>query len=151
GGNPFGFLQPHGSNRRRILDPTKTRLHSRVLLLIGLENLGICAHLRAHGGGEHRPAIVLLRVGQSLYLHDYAVASLCCWRVCCRGTSPTGAARTPGIRHDVIADRMIPPGAWATAAAPLVPARILRNRGGGVRPADKPPRLDPLPVVSHGV
>src|SRR5262245_47467299 len=27
GGNPFGFLQPYGGNRRRILDPAKAQFH----------------------------------------------------------------------------------------------------------------------------
>src|SRR5215475_3664877 len=45
GRNPFGFLEPHGRDRRRVLDPTKTRLYSGILLLIGFENL--CVPLSA--------------------------------------------------------------------------------------------------------
>src|SRR5215471_1705349 len=37
GRNPFGFLEPHGSDRRRVLDPTKTRHYCSILLLIGCE------------------------------------------------------------------------------------------------------------------
>ena len=45
GGNAFRFLQPHGSNGRGVLDPTKTGFYGRILVLIGLENLGIRASL----------------------------------------------------------------------------------------------------------
>jgi hypothetical protein len=45
-----------------------------MLFLIGLEQPGVCTPLRAHGGSEHGPAIVLLRVGQRLDLHGQALA-----------------------------------------------------------------------------
>src|SRR5262249_41832468 len=37
GRNPCGFLQPHGTDRGRILDPAKARFYSAMLFLIGLE------------------------------------------------------------------------------------------------------------------
>ena len=41
GRNPCGFLQPHGTDRSRILDPTKARFHCDMLFLIRLEHLDI--------------------------------------------------------------------------------------------------------------
>ena len=74
--NPFGLLQPHGSDRRGVLDPTKTRFSCRVLLLISLENLGIAAYLSAYGRGPYGPPIVLLGIGQGGNLHHQAIARL---------------------------------------------------------------------------
>jgi hypothetical protein len=67
--DPFGLLEPHGADRRRILDPAKARFHRGILVLIGLENGGIAAHLSTPGCSQHHPAIVLLRVGARLHLH----------------------------------------------------------------------------------
>jgi hypothetical protein len=41
GRNPCGFLQPHGTNRSRILDPAKAWFHRDMLFLIRLEHLDI--------------------------------------------------------------------------------------------------------------
>ena len=41
GRNPFGFLQPYWGDSCWILDPAKARFHRDILLLIGLEYLGI--------------------------------------------------------------------------------------------------------------
>jgi hypothetical protein len=41
GCNPCGFLQPHGTDRGRILDPAKAWFHRDMLFLIRLEHLDI--------------------------------------------------------------------------------------------------------------
>jgi hypothetical protein len=74
GRNPFGFLEPHGADRRRIFDPTKAWFHSRVLLLIGLENLSIRTALATHGGRQDSPPVFLFRDDQGLHLDDEAIA-----------------------------------------------------------------------------
>ena len=76
GGHPFRFLQPHGSDGRGVLDPTKTGFYGRSLVLIGLENLGICASLMGHRRGEDCPPIVLLGVDSGLDLDNDAIARL---------------------------------------------------------------------------
>jgi hypothetical protein len=73
-GHPFGFLPPHGADRRRILAPAKAGGHSRVLLLLGLEHLGIRTGLRTHRRGQHGPAIVLLQMGPGVALDAQAIA-----------------------------------------------------------------------------
>jgi len=74
GGNAFGFLEPHGGNGRGILDPTKTRFHGGILVLIGLENLCIRTSLRAYRRGEDGPSIVFLWVPQSFDFDHHAIA-----------------------------------------------------------------------------
>src|SRR5262245_55516174 len=79
GSNPFGLLEPHRSDRRRVLDPPKTRFHGGSLVLIGLENLGIRALLRRHRRGEYCPPIVFFWVTQHLDLNHHAIARLGRW------------------------------------------------------------------------
>src|SRR5438132_10302983 len=62
-----------------MLEPTKTRFYCCVLLLIGLENLGIARDLSAYGRGQYGPPIVLLRIGQGCNLHHQAIARLSRW------------------------------------------------------------------------
>jgi len=63
GDHPFRLLQPYRADGRWVLDPSQTRFSCRVLLLIGLENLGIRTDLSAYRRGQHGPAIVLIRMG----------------------------------------------------------------------------------------
>ncbi len=74
GGNPFWFLQPYRGDGRGVLDPTKSRFHGGILVLIGLENLGIRPYLRGHRRREYGPPIVLLWVTQDLDLDHHAIA-----------------------------------------------------------------------------
>src|SRR5262245_38467588 len=90
--NPFGFLEPHGSDGRRVLDPTKTRFYSGILVLIGVENVRIATYLSAHGRGQYHPAIVLLRVGECLHVHHQAIARLKRWWVHLGWASPPRVA-----------------------------------------------------------
>ena len=73
GRDPFGLFEPHGADGRRILDPAKARFHRGVLLLIGLEHLGIRTGVHAYRRRQHRPAIVLLQVEQTLHLYHKAI------------------------------------------------------------------------------
>src|SRR5262249_58441388 len=132
---PLRFHEPNGSDRRGILDPTKPRFYSGILVLIGLENVGIATHLRGHGRGQHHPSISLFWVGECLYVHDQAIACLQRGRVTLGGTPPSSPSRAAGVGGDTIAYRMIPPPGWA--AAPTAPPRglLLRPR----------PRRRPLP------
>src|SRR5262249_20532249 len=150
GRDPFGFLQPHGGDCRRILDPTKTRFHRGLLVLIGLENVGSSTDRSVDRGGQHRPPIVLFSLGQGLDLNHEAIARLY-WRWGhLRRPAPTGAARAAGLCHAVIADRLIPPGAWAAASSSRPPALILRDGGFGIRLTGKPPGLYLLDVRRDG-
>src|SRR5262245_42705550 len=117
--------------------------------LIGLEQLGIRACLRTHGGGEYGPAIGLLRIGQTLPLHPQAIAPLQ-RRWGPRGwLAPTGTARAACVGHDAIADRVRAPGAWA-ATAPARPLPLIGGPGSfRVRQASKPPRLPLGDVGGH--
>jgi len=51
GRDPFGLLQPHGGDRRGILDPAKAGFYRGILVLIGLENIGIRTDLSVDRGG----------------------------------------------------------------------------------------------------
>jgi hypothetical protein len=141
GRDPFGLLPPHGGNRRRVLDPAKARFHGRLLLLIGLENLGIRTDLSAHRRGEHRPPISFFGLVQGLDLHGAARARLCRGRGGLRRTSPARPTRAAGVGHDAIAYGMIPPGLGPAAAPPRAPVLGLRDRRFGIRLTGKPPRL----------
>src|SRR5215475_9273628 len=132
GGNPFRFLEPHGGDRRGVLNPTKTRFHGRILVLIGLKNLCIRPPLRAYRRGEDGPPIIFLWVTQALDLDHHAIARLGRGWVRLRGPSSTGAACTAGLCHDAIADRVIPPGPRPAPAASWPPAFILSYGRVGV-------------------
>jgi hypothetical protein len=69
GGNPCGFLEPHGRDGRGVLDPTKPRFYSGMLGVIGLENLWLRPRLRGHRCGAYRPPLVFLWIPQPLDLN----------------------------------------------------------------------------------
>src|SRR5438093_2271116 len=68
--NPFGLLQPHGADRRRIFNPTKAGFHRGVLLLIGLENLLVRTSLATHGRRQYCPPVFLFRDAEDLDFND---------------------------------------------------------------------------------
>jgi hypothetical protein len=76
GRNPFRLLEPHGGDRRGMLDPTKPRLSRGILVLIGLENVGSATPLSAHGRGQPHPSIGLFGVGEGLHVPSQALACL---------------------------------------------------------------------------
>src|SRR5690349_10627438 len=121
-----------------------------MLLLIGLENLGICTDLRADRGGQHGPALVLLRVGQPRDLDHKALARFRWGGVGLRRTAPPRSPPLAGGGPDMRVDRVIPPG-LGPAAAPARPAVLVRrDRGGGLCLTSQPPRLDRGPMGCHG-
>src|SRR5262245_8870611 len=128
GRNPFRLLEPHGSDRRGILDPTKPRFYSGILVLIGLENVGIATHLRVHGRGQHHPSISLVWVGERLYVHSQAIAGLQRGRVALGGTPPPRPSRAAGVGDDTIVYRMIPPRVWTATAPARLLVLIFRDR-----------------------
>jgi hypothetical protein len=149
--DPFGLLQPYGSNRRWGLDPATAGFHRRGLLLIGLENLGVRTHRSTHRGGQPRPPIVLLSLGQSLDLDHEALARLGRRRVGLGRTSPTGAARAAARCPDARAERVLSPGVRPAPAAALPPAFIVGTGGLGIGQAGEPLRLHLPPVVGPGL
>jgi hypothetical protein len=138
-GTPVGRLPPPGSERRRLLAPTQTRVHGRVLCLLGLEQLGIGPGLRGPRRGQDRPPLVLLRGGAPRHCPHQAVARLRRGQVRLRGTSPPRPPRAAGRCHDASADRLRPLGAWG--ASPLARLPALRRRAGrcGRRLTRQPP------------
>src|SRR2546422_5894022 len=99
GGNPFGFLEPHGSDGHGVLAPTKTRFHGRLLVLIGLKNLCIRPLFRAYRRGEDGPPLVFLWVTQDLDLDHHAIARLGWGWGRLRWMPSPGAARAAGSGH----------------------------------------------------
>jgi hypothetical protein len=87
-----------------------------------------------------------LRIGQGYHRYLQTVARLRRWWVRLRGTSPPHASGAAGLCHDTIADRMIPPGAWAAAPPSRPPALIRRAGRCGIRLTRKPPGLHVLDV-----
>src|SRR5919108_727645 len=70
GRDPFGLLQPYGTNGRRMLAPTTTGFHGRVVLLIRVKKLRVRTRLRTHGRGQDRPSVVLRRTAQHRALDE---------------------------------------------------------------------------------
>jgi len=151
GRNPFGFLEPHGSDSRRVLDPTKTRLYCGILLLIGFENLCVRTPLSTYRGGQHCPPIVDLSIGQGVHLYHEAIARLGRRRVGLRRTTPTGTARAATRCHEARAERVIPPGARPAPAAARSLTLIGGDGGLGIGPAGKPLGVHLPHVVGNGL
>jgi hypothetical protein len=150
GRDPCGLLQPHGSARRGILEPAKAGFYSGLVGLIGPKNVGSRTARRGARGGQHRPPIVLFSIGQSLDFDLKAIARLPRRGLPLRRTSSTGAARAARCCHTVIADRMIPPQAWAAASSSLAPALLRSDRRFGIGQAGEPPGVHVPHVVGPG-
>ena len=75
-GNPLRLFEPHRANGGGILDPAKAWFYGGILLLIGLEYLGIRTHLWLHRGGQDGPPVSVLGGDQRLWVHDQAIADL---------------------------------------------------------------------------
>jgi hypothetical protein len=151
GSHPFGRLEPHASDGRRVLDPPNARFHGGRLVLIGLEHRGSRACLRGHRRGAYRPPLVFCGVTQHLDLHHHAIARRARGSVCLRWPSSTGAARGAGLGSEAIADRVIPPRARPAPSASLPPARIRGDGGLGIGPAGEPPGVHLPHVGCHGL
>jgi hypothetical protein len=52
GRDPFGLLQPHGGNRRGMLEPAKAGCYSGLLVLIGLENVRLVRIYSDHDANQ---------------------------------------------------------------------------------------------------
>ena len=76
GRNPFGVLQPHGTDGGGSLDPATTRFHRDMVFLIRLEPLDIRPLLSPQGGGQDGPPLRVFRGAQGLWAHDQAIADL---------------------------------------------------------------------------
>jgi hypothetical protein len=100
--DPCGLLQPYGADRRRLLAPAQAVFHRGVVLLLGLEHLGIRTRLRAHGRGQHRPPMVLLSVAQGCNLACQARARLGRRRGHRGRTAPTRATRATRVGKKAI-------------------------------------------------
>jgi len=149
-GNPCGFLEPPRGDGRWGLDPTKPRFHRGILVLIGLEKVGIATYLSAPGRGQHRPPLVLLRVGACRHCHPQARARRTRWRVHLGWPSAPRASQTAGGGDDTRADRMRPPQAGAAAALSRPLVRIRRAGGFGLSCTGTPAGGHPRPMVCHG-
>ena len=122
-----------------------------MLLLIGLENLGVRTGLRAHRRGQYRPAIVLLQVAQGFDVHDETLARLRRGWVRLRWASPSSAAHAAGVRDNVIAYRMIPPRAGAATSAARPSVLIFRDGSCRISLTSKPLSLHMLHMVCDGL
>ena len=76
GRNPFGCREPHGSDRRRGLAPTQTRLYGGMVLLIGFEHLGVRPPRSPSRDGQPGPPLVALSSGQGVHRYPEAIARL---------------------------------------------------------------------------
>src|SRR5262249_5285539 len=135
----------------RILDPTKTRFHCGILVLIGLENVGIATHLSGHGRGQHEPSSGLLWVGERLHVYYQAIPCLSRGRGRLSRTPPPRTSRAARVSDDTIADGMIPPRMWTAPATARLVVFILRNSRCGIRLTGKPAGVHALDAVSEGL
>jgi hypothetical protein len=105
---------------------------------------------RIDRGGQHRPPIVLFRLGQGLDLDHEARARLRRGWGRVGGTPPPRPPRAAGLGHAALASRMRPPGAWAAASSSLAPALLRRDRRCGLRLTRQPPGVHGLDVRQDG-
>jgi hypothetical protein len=121
-----------------------------MLLLIGLENLGIGTDLRAHRGGQHGPSVVFFRIIQGLNFDHKAIAGLQRYWGRLGWPSALRPPRGAGVSHDAIVDGMIPPGLGPAASSSRPPVLILCKRRCGICLTGKPAGLDTLDVLGDG-
>src|SRR5262249_41359949 len=136
--------------RSGMLAPAKARFDSGILVLIGLENVGIWTALRADCGGQHGPSIVLFRVGQGLDRNHETIARLHRLRVGLRRTAPPSPARTARVGDDTLAYRMIPPRVWTATTPARRLVLTLRDSRFSIRFTGKPARLHMLDMLHDG-
>jgi hypothetical protein len=96
-----------------------------VLLVIGLQNLGVGTYLCAYGGRQHGPPIVSLGPFQSLRVHHQAIAALFLRGLALWRTSPACALWALQECFDAIAEAVIAPGLRSAATPALTAAFIV--------------------------
>jgi hypothetical protein len=81
-----------------------------MLVVIGLENLGIRTDLSPNWGRQDRPPLLGLALSPALHLHEHSVALLHLRPFCCRRTSPARPSLPLAERLDAIAQGRKTPG-----------------------------------------
>jgi hypothetical protein len=138
GRDPCGLLPPHGGDRRGLLAPATVGGYRGILILRGLEHVGIRTARSVDRGGAHSPPLVRFSMGQRLDLPHEALARLPRWWLHLRGPSPPHAAPAAGVGYDALAYRMISPGLGPAAAPSRPPVLRRRERRCGRRRTGQP-------------
>lgn len=147
GRKPCGFLQPHGTDRGRVLDPAKARFHRDMLFLIRLEHLDIRTLLGPQCGGQDRPPMCLLSGKQGLWVHDQAIADLNLGNLGLRRTaSPRPLFGSADCFH-MIVEHMRAPEARRTAPPSRPTAGIVAESRLGVGRTGTPASFHALDVL----
>src|SRR5262252_6411274 len=112
-----------------------------MLLLIGLEYLGICTFFGPQCRGQHSPPLRLLDGDHGLGLHDETIAAL---DLACLGLRRTASLRplygSANCFHTIV-QGMVTPEARCAAPASLPPAFIVDDSCLGVGHTGKPAGL----------
>src|SRR5215510_5088695 len=144
GRNPCGFLSPHRADGGGSLAPAKPWFYGAMLLLIGLEYLGIWTALCPHGGRQDGPA---RRVGGrpvGLCLAPEAIPEAVLGLLGLGGTASLRAFLPLCDRFHLVMEGMIPPGPRLAPTPPLAAAFVLGHSGlrsgGPGQPAGVDPR-----------
>jgi hypothetical protein len=118
--------------------------HGAVLLLIGLEYLGLCTALCPHGGRQDGPA---LRGGGrhvGCCLDSEAIADGVLGQFGLGGTTSLHALLPSRDRFHPIVEGMVTPWPWLAPTPPLPAPFVLRHSRLGLGDTGKPPGFDTL-------
>ena len=151
GGHPCGFLPPHGGDGGRMRDPAPARFHRAMLLLIRLEQLGICAlsgcivvtrtvHPACPRRGRAGPRV-----------HAQAIADFDLGCLSLRRTASAQPLFGGGDCFHTIVERMIAPEARRAAPPSLPPAFIVGAGRLGVGCTGKPAGFHTLDVLGDAL
>src|SRR5215510_9369005 len=144
GRNPCGFLSPHRADGGGSLAPANPWFYGDMLLLIGLEYLGICTALCPHSGRQDGPA---LRVGGrhvGCCLAPEAIADGVLGQFGLGGATSLRAFLPLHDRFYPIVQGMVTPWPWLAPTPPLPTPFVLRHRRLGLGDTRKPPGFDTL-------
>lgn len=145
--HPFRLFEPHRTEGGRMLDPAKAGLPGGLLLLIGLEQLGIRTYFRRHRGGQDSPSGSVLGGHHGLWVDHQARAALTRGGLCL-GRPPSARALFGNAagRHTIVPG-MLTPGAGLAAAPPVAPPVVFRHGRRRVGAPGQPPGFDALAVL----
>src|SRR6516164_9409071 len=145
--HPFRLFEPHRTEGGRMLDPAKAGLPGGLLLLIGLEQLGIRTYFRRHRGGQDSPSGSVLGGHHGLWVDHQARAALTRGGLCL-GRPPSARALFGNAdgRHTIVPG-MLTPGAGLAAAPPVAPPVVCRHGRRRVGAPGQPPGFDALAVL----
>src|SRR5262245_16716146 len=149
GRNPFGFLQPHRTDGRGMLDPAKPWFYRDMLFLIRLEHLSIGTLLWPYCGSQDGPSVRILRRNHDLWAHAEAISGLDLRGLGLRRT----AASRPLLRDidsfDPIVQDMVTPRPRLAPTPPLATPFVLGNGGLRIGGTGKPAGFHALDVLCY--